>query len=295
MVPSATPTSYYGRPILKEPVWKWPVPAYFFTGGVAAGSSMLAAGARLTGNRTLARRTSITAVGAIGASTFFLIDDLGRPARFVNMLRVAKPASPMSMGSWLLAAYGPATGVAAACEVFGILPRLGAVAELAAAALAPGVGTYTAVLVADTAVPVWHEARNTLPFLFAGGSAASAGALAMVLTPTAAAGPARRMALAGAAAELAAVQVMERDLGELGEPYHRGRAGALSKVATACTAAGAVVTAVAGRKRRGAAVVGGLLIAAGAAVERFAVFEAGRQSARDPKYTVGPQRRRLTS
>src|SRR3954451_923700 len=145
MVPEATPTSYYGRPVLKEPVWKWPVPAYFFTGGLAAGSSMLAAGARGSGNGGLARRSSVAALAGIGASTVFLIDDLGRPGRFVNMLRVAKPSSPMSVGSWLLAAYGPATGVAAACEVLGILPRLRTVAELSAAALAPAVASYTSV------------------------------------------------------------------------------------------------------------------------------------------------------
>src|SRR5437667_790379 len=180
MVPKATPASYYGRPILKEPVWRWPVPAYFFTGGLAAGSSLLAAGARLSGNATLARRCSLSALGAIGASTYFLIDDLGRPERFVNMLRVVKPTSPMSMGSWLLAAYGPATGAAAASEVLGILPGVGRAAEAAAAALAPAVATYTAVVVADTAVPAWHEARRTLPFLFASGAAASAGAPAPI-------------------------------------------------------------------------------------------------------------------
>src|SRR5438067_3221929 len=135
--------TYYGRPVLKEPVWRWPVPAYFFTGGLAAGSSLLAAGARLSGNATLARRSSLSALGALGASTYFLIDDLGRPERFVNMLRVAKPTSPMSMGSWLLAAYGPATGVAAASEVLGVLPGVGRAAEAAAAALAPAVATYT--------------------------------------------------------------------------------------------------------------------------------------------------------
>jgi hypothetical protein len=141
-------------------------------------------------------------------------------------------------------------------------------------------------------VPAWHEARHTLPFVFAGGAAASAGALATITTPPKHAGPARRLALAGAAAELAAALVMERNLGELAEPYREGRARTLSKLAAACTAAGAGLIATAGRRRRSAAVAGGALVVAGAALERFAVFEAGRQSTRDPKYIVDPQRRR---
>jgi hypothetical protein len=295
MVPDVQAVSYYGRPILKEPVWKAAVPAYFFTGGLAAGSSMLAAGARITGNEPLGRRCTITAVGAIGASTALLIEDLGRRDRFVNMLRVAKPSSPMSMGSWILAAYGPATGVAAGCRVLGIMPKLGALAELSAAALAPAVATYTAVLVADTAVPAWHEARRTLPFLFASGAAASAGAVATITTPVANARPARRLALAGAVSELLTSEAMKRSLGDLGEPYRHGRARTLDTAATACTGMGAMLVATAGRRRRFPAVAGGLLVATGAALKRFAVFEAGRQSARDPKYIIASQSGPATS
>jgi formate-dependent nitrite reductase membrane component NrfD len=295
MVPDVEPVSYYGRPILKAPVWKAPIPAYLFTGGLAAGSSMLAAGSRLTGNNVLARRSTVTAFAALGTSMALLVEDLGRRGRFVNMLRVAKPSSPMSIGSWLLATYGPATGLAASCEVLGVMPKLGAAAEVSAAALAPAVATYTAVLLADTAVPVWHEARRTLPFLFASGAAASAGAVSVLTTPAAQAGPARRLAVTGAISEVLVAEAMKHSLGELGEPYKTGRAGALDKAATACSGVGAVLVATAGRRRRFAAVAGGLLVATGAALERFAVFEAGRQSARDPKYIVDPQRARLTS
>jgi hypothetical protein len=293
MVPDAEPTSYYGRPVLKEPVWKWPVPAYFATGGLAAASSLLATGARAAGNQGLARRSRLASLGATLLSAAFLIEDLGRPERFVNMLRVVKPTSPMSMGSWLLAAYGPAVGTAAAADVLGMSPALGLAADIGAATLAPAVASYTAVIVADTAVPAWHEARGRLPYVFVSGAAASAGGLACMLTPPATAGPARRLAVAGAVAELVSVRAMERRLGELAEPYHEGRAGRLTRAAATCAALGGATLALWGRRRRPAAVAGGALLLTGAVLERFAVFEAGRQSARDPKYTVGPQRARL--
>ena len=123
MVPEAEFSSYYGRPVIKEPVWRTPdVPGYFFLGGLAGASSVLAAGAQLSGYRELARVGKVGAVGAISLSAVALVHDLGRPERFVNMLRVFKPSSPMSVGSWLLAAYGPVAGAAAVCEVTGILP-----------------------------------------------------------------------------------------------------------------------------------------------------------------------------
>lgn len=280
--------SYYGQPVLKAPVWKWYVPAYFFTGGVAAGSTLLATGARLTGDGELARRCRFAAMGATAVSTALLIEDLGRPGRFLNMLRVAKPTSPMSVGSWVLAAFGGATTVATAAELVRAPRAVTAAAEAAAAVLAPVLGTYTAVLIADTAVPAWHDARRELPFVFAGGALASSGGLAMLLSDHPAA---RRAAVAGAALELVAAQAMER---RLGRPADRSR---LAKVATAATALGAALTASLGRRRghrrRAASAVGGLLLLVGAATERFAVFNAGVASTRDPAATVDPQRSRL--
>lgn len=293
MVPEAEPRSYYGRPVLKQPVWKWDVPAYFVSGGLMAGSSLLAAGADLTANRPLRRAARLAAAANLGASTYFLVHDLGRPGRFLNMLRVAKPTSPMSMGTWLLAAHGPATAVAAASEVTGRLSAVGRAAGLAAAAMAPAVATYTAVLTADTAVPAWHDAYRQLPFVFAGSSAAAAGGLAMALVPPAHAGPARRLAVLGAAADLAASRRMEDGMGLSAEPYHEGRAGRLTRGARWLTAGGAVLAALAaGRSRLGAAAAGAALVA-GSACTRFAVFHAGLQSAADPSYTIVPQRRRL--
>ena len=140
------------------------------------------------------------------------------------MLRVVKPTSPMSTGTWILAAYGPPAGLAAACEMGGRLPGVARLAGLAAALLAPGVATYTAVLSADTAVPSWHDAHRQLPFVFAGSAAAGAGGLAMALVAPADAGPARRLAAMGAALDLCAAGRMERTMGLAAEPYRQGRA-----------------------------------------------------------------------
>ena len=117
MVPPAEFRSYHGRPVLKPPAWDWKVPAYLFTGGLSAGSALLAAGADLTGRPALRRATRLGALASLGASTYLLVADLGRPSRFHHMLRVAKPTSPMSVGSWILAAYAPGIGAAALAEL----------------------------------------------------------------------------------------------------------------------------------------------------------------------------------
>jgi formate-dependent nitrite reductase membrane component NrfD len=286
--------SYYGRPILKEPVWTWEIPTYFFAGGLAGASSTLSLVARAAGNEPLARATTyISAVGD-AVSPMLLISDLGRPERFLNMFRVFKVTSPMSVGSWVLGASGTANGFAAAAELLGILPRLRLAAETVSALLGPLLATYTGILVADTAIPAWHEARRDLPFVFAGSSAASAGAAAILFVRPEDAGPARRLLLAGAAVEGVSMKMMEERLGFIGEPYKTGTAGRFAKAARGLTVAGAALTAVAGRKRGGAA-AGAALVLAGGMCLRWAVYKAGFQSARDPRYTVDVQRRRLES
>ena len=229
------------------------------------------------------------------ASVPLLVSDLGRPERFPYMLRMFKVTSPLSVGSWILAVIGPAAAGAAVSDRLGIFPRLGRAAEAVAGLLGPALATYTGTLVADTAVPVWHEAGRELPFVFAGSAAASAGAAAVLSTPAADAGPARRLLVAGAVLELGAAQAMERRLGELGEPYHHGPAGRLARLAKACTAAGAGLVALGGRRRRGVAAAGAALVLAGSACERWAVYKAGFQSARDPRYIVEPQRARMAA
>jgi formate-dependent nitrite reductase membrane component NrfD len=284
----------YSRPVIKQPVWKPEIPFYFYTGGLAGASAGLAALSELTGNEELARRAWGAALFGGVTSPLLLISDLGKPRRFLNMLRMFKVTSPMSLGSWILSAFGSATGVAAIDAWLRPLPvPLAAGAKASAALLGLPLTTYTAALIANTAVPVWHEARAELPFVFAAGGAASAGAAAMALTPVKHAAPARRLAVAGAAIEVAAVEVMRRRLpGRVGRPYHEGRAHALGRVASALTGTGAVVAVAAGKRRRGA-IAAGALITTGAVLERWSVFTAGSQSAADPQATTGPQRERL--
>jgi formate-dependent nitrite reductase membrane component NrfD len=299
MVPDAEFTSYYGRPVIKEPVWRVPdVPGYLFLGGLAGASSVLAAGAQQSGYGELARVAKVAALSAISLSAVALVHDLGRPGRFVNMLRVFKPSSPMSVGSWLLAAYGPVAGAAAASEVTGILPKAGRAATLGAAVLGPAIATYTAALICDTAVPAWHEGYREMPYVFAGSAASAAGGLGLLATHPDHANPARELALLGAAVELIAKrQLLARLAGgshehSLAEPYETGTTGAVLRVAEFLTAGG-LAGILLGRHSRLVSALSGASLVAASALTRFGIFEAGMASARDPKYTIVPQRRRL--
>ena len=303
-VPPAEFTSYYGRPVLKPPVWRWDIAAYLFTGGLAAGSSLLAAGGQLTGRPALRRAGRVAALAGVGASTYFLVNDLGRPSRFHHMLRVAKVTSPMSVGTWILSVFGPAAGVAAVAEAAPLLPERGVLglgrrllppaghaAGVVAAVTAPALATYTGVLLADTAVPSWHEAYPELPAIFAGSALASGAGVGLVAAPCAQAGPARRLAVAGAAMELWGSHRVENRLGLLSEPYTQGTPGKLLRAGRALTAAGVVGALVGRRSRVLSALSGGALIAASVCT-RFGIFHGGVASARDPRYTVVPQRER---
>ncbi|WP_030105583.1 NrfD/PsrC family molybdoenzyme membrane anchor subunit [Actinoalloteichus caeruleus] len=292
--PEYSPDSYYGLPVLNPPRWAaTDIAGYFFLGGLAGGSSILAAGGHWTNRPGLARPAKLVALGAVSGSVVALVHDLGRPARFLNMLRVFKITSPMSVGSWLLAAYGPAAGAAAITDLTGWFPRIGATATATAAVLGPLVAAYTAALAADTAVPAWHEGHRELPFVFVSSAALAASGASMIAAPTAQTGPARRAAVLAAAGELAATARMERRMGMVAEPYRTGWGGRLMKAAKALTVAGAVGGALLGRRSRVAAGVCGAALLVGSACTRFGVFHAGMESARDPKYTVEPQRARV--
>ena len=297
MVPDAEFTSYYGRPVIKEPVWRVPdVPGYLFLGGLAGASSVLAAGSQLSGYRQLARVAKVGALGAISLSAVALVHDLGRPGRFVNMLRVFKPSSPMSVGSWLLTGYGPVAGAAAVSELTGILPKAGTAAALGAGLLGPAIATYTAALICDTAVPAWHAGYREMPYVFAGSAASAAGGLGLLATHPADAEPARNLAVLGATVELIAKRQLIRRLARsegqsLAEPYETGTTGAVLRLAEFLTA-GALAGAVLGRRSRAVSALTGASLMAASAMTRFGIFEAGMASARDPKYTIVPQRRR---
>jgi formate-dependent nitrite reductase membrane component NrfD len=286
-------TSYYGRPVIKEPVWTPEIPIYFFTGGLAGASAGLAFMARLTGRKKLARAATANAFAGVAVSPLLLISDLGVPKRFLNMLRVFKVTSPMSVGSWIISAEGALLTVTFAHEFLGFFPKpLARLAGGLAALFGMPLATYTAALIADTSVPVWHEGRKELPFAFAGGSAMAAGGAAALLAPSEA-GPARRLAVIGALTEAVSMEYSKRAMGDVAEPYSTGAAGKLEKATMACAGGGALILTVAEmRKSRRLGIVGSALALAGSMLGRWMVFKAGFQSAAAPQYTVEPQRER---
>ncbi len=305
MVPEASFTSYYGQPVVKPAPWGHHIPSYLFLGGLAAGSAIIASGAELTGRLQLQRNARLVALAALGGSSYVLVADLGKPARFANMMRTVKLTSPMSVGSWILAGQGAFTGLAAALEVARYvvppggriarwLPVADRLAAIGAALFAPPLAAYTAVLLSDTATPTWHAAYHELPYVFvASGLAAGSGA-ALLTTSVEECGPVRRLAVGAAVVDLVAARAMEHRIGLVAEPLRAGRAGTLMRVSTAATLAGAVLTVAAGRSRSGAAAAG-IALLVGSACTRFGVFEAGLASAKDPKYTVVPQRERAAA
>ncbi len=294
MVPAAEFSSYYGKPVINAPVWHSPqIPGYLFLGGLAGASSLLGAGAQLTGRPALERTAKTGAMAAGALSIVALAHDLGRPARFVNMLRTFKVTSPMSVGSWLLSAYLPGAFAAGGCALTGRLPKIGALATASAAAIGPGVAAYTAALFCDTAVPAWHDSFREMPFVFVGSAAMAAGGLGMLGAPLESA-PACDLALAGACTELTAFTLMQRRMGMVAEPYQSGKGGAYLQASRALTAVGTAGALLGARSRLVRRLAGAAFLGA-SVTTRWAIFHAGFASANDPKYTVVPQRERLES
>ncbi len=293
VVPQAEFTSYYGKPVINSPVWKAPdIPGYLFLGGLAGASSVLALGAGLTGRPGLARTAKAGSFGAGCVSLLALVHDLGRPLRFLNMMRVLKVTSPMSVGSWLLAGFVPAAGAAALSALTGRLPRIGAAGTAGAALLGPAVASYTAALISDTAVPAWHDGFREMPFVFVGSGATAAGGLGLVAAPLPEAAPARNLAILGVAAELAASSRLKKRIGMVAGPYKSGRGGAYLRAGQVLSVAG-IAGSVLGRRSKLATVASGAAFLAASAATRWGIFHAGLASAGDPRYTVVPQRERL--
>jgi len=181
---------YYGQPVVKPPVWTWEIPVYFFVGGVAGMSAVIAFAAAIFHHLDVARGAMRLAAIGVVLSPILLILDLGRPRLFINMLRVFKPQSAMSMGAWILTAFG-------ACVVPGVIVlelhahQITAFDELlriAAGILIFGsaifgtlLGTYTGVLIGATAIPAWFLHRVLLPIHFGVAGLGSAAALLELL------------------------------------------------------------------------------------------------------------------
>ena len=154
--------SYYDQPLLKPPVWTWEVPTYFFVGGAAGAAAVLGAAAQLSGQNGLVRDARwIAAIGA-NLSTPLLIADLGRPERFLNMLRVFNAHSPMSVGAWTVAVFGATSTAAVIAPGKPLRDFFAALSALSGLAMS----TYTGVLLGVTAIPLWKENARLLPVHF---------------------------------------------------------------------------------------------------------------------------------
>lgn len=188
--PQATPENgYYQIPLLKQPPWTWEIPLYFFVGGAAGAAGVIGAIADYTGaDRELVKHARWIAAAGSVVSPILLVSDLGRPERFLNMLRVFKPQSPMSVGVWTL--LGFSSGTAAAAFAAFLSDRYGPsfplrVLENAgqAASLAFGLpfSNYTGVLIGATTIPVWNQNAGELPLHFgASGLGAAVGILELL-------------------------------------------------------------------------------------------------------------------
>ena len=295
-----TDTTYYERPMLKPSVWSIDIPLYYFLGGAAGAALCLGAAIQLVASRNdreLRRLSSVCHwTGIIGstAGAGFLIHDLGRPSRFLYMLRVFRPTSPMNMGAWILSGAAP---TAIATGLFlnrrGLPGKIGDVSGYLSGVFGAALATYTGVLVSNTAIPVWQESRRWLPILFAASGAATAGSIIeMVDTGKAGSSVGRVFGAAGRIAEIAATVQVTRAASrveKVGEPLHHGSASLLWKAATALTAASLLMTLAPWKSRR-KSIMAGMLGAGGSLCMRLAVHYIGNVSARDPRASFHLQR-----
>jgi len=304
-MPVDADVTYYGRPMIKPTVWGVDIPLYYYLGGAAGAAMTLGAAMQLASRDPIRRRElrKLSArchwIGIIGSSIggVFLIHDLGRPSRFLYMLRVFRPTSPMNMGAWILAFAAPgAISTGLFINRRGLLGALGEVSGYVSGLFGAALAGYTGVLVSNTVLPIWQQSRRWMPVLFVGSAATTA---ASILELFAEDEPARRVTEAfgtvGRLVEIAAAKKVEQlasAIPKVGEPFRQGAPGLLWKAASALTIASFVVSLLPSKsmkKRR----LGGLLGAAGSLCLRFAVHYLGDASARDPKATIQLQSHEL--
>jgi formate-dependent nitrite reductase membrane component NrfD len=280
--------SYHGHPVLKPPTWTWQIPLYFFVGGLAGTAAVIALVAHISGSFPELRRAAlwIAFSGAL-ISPPLLIADLGLPSRFLNMLRVFKLRSAMSMGAWTLVAFSSSIGLAVVCSelvgagyVYGSLVLLEWVAEVLAALTGLILASYTSVLLGITAIPVWSENRKLLPAVFLAGGLGSAVAVLELagfrLTAT------QVLGIAAASVETITATIIEVSGKYVDRPLREGNVGWLMR--TGAVLAGPVSLLL--RIFWAHSAVGRQLAAisflAGALIGRYAWIAAGGVSSRDP-------------
>ena len=284
-------------PIINPPVWTWEIPLYFWFGGIAAGSSFVALACDLAGDERSAAVARKVALAALGPSPVLLILDLGRPERFVNMLRIFKPRSPMSMGAWALTLFGNLAAGAVGADLLG-RRRLAKGLGGANAIVGGYLGSYTGVLLASTAVPVWARSRLFLGPIFVSTAAATGAAacrLALVATGLPVGHPTRRalghVEMGAMTAELLLSILNERRLGPLASGLEEGRPGKLFRLAKWAVRAGLGLRFARGRGPWVHPVASALYLAAGLSF-RYAWVGAGRRSAQHDEVVAKMARER---
>jgi Polysulphide reductase, NrfD len=274
-------------PLMHAPVWTWEVPLYFWFGGIASGSSFIALASDLADDRETAGVARRVTLAAVVPCAPLLVLDLGRPERFLHMMRIFKPRSPMSMGAWCLAAFSGTAGGAMLADLLGRRSEARVLGG-ATAFFGTYLGSYTGVLLASTAVPVWARSRLFLPAIFtctAAATGAAANRLVLAASGMKVGHPSRAalgtVETAAMGTELVLSSLNERRLGRLGLALDEGRANRLFELAKWSVRAGLALRVA--RKRVGPWThhVASVLYLLGGLSFRFAWVEAGRVSGAD--------------
>ena len=294
---SASDPTYYGRPVIKKSVWSWSIPVYYYVGGTAGGAAVLGAAATLAGRDQFPRLVPCSrwiGVAGGGISAALLIYDLGKPSRFLNMLRVFRPTSPMNMGSWILTGFSSLCGLAAIASRGPAAVRgIGDAAGIGAGIFGLALSGYTGVLVTNTVVPVWQRPHRTMPLLFIASAASSASSLLNFFPWSRSEN--RAIIVFGALGKLADIgcgQLAEQQIESVPAavaPLRDGFSGFLWKAGKALSAASLVLSLAPGSSRSKTRWIGALGTA-GALSLRLGIHYAGQRSAENPRATFHQQR-----
>lgn len=292
--PVASPqTGYYGIHMLKEPQWTAEIPLYFFVGGAAGASSVIGTIAEWTGlDEKIARDARwVAALGAM-VSSGLLISDLGRPSRFLNMLRMFKPQSPMSMGAWILAGFGTFSGANLFAQLMQdylgpniIISVLKHSSQALSALFGLPFHNYTGVLIGATAIPVWNHNIRSLPIHF-GTSGMLAGTSILELMGNEDSTALNLIGIGGAAMETYEGFHLEfRRDPRVNEPLKHGASGWITRAGGVLSGpvplALRLAALVAGKRAKGLRRLAAWSGIAGSICTRYGWVHAGHASARD--------------